>query len=63
MGDFHEPYGAITGEFDKQVFFLDFYDLSINLQDLERCETLENFCYNLEKPLQDRCNLPDCEGG
>ncbi len=60
MGDFHDPYGAIIGEFAK------IYP-SIRDSRTDRCsglsENLKNYRDNLAKTLQAWRNLPQSGGG
>lgn len=56
MGDFHEPYGAIFGEFDNGPS-------SLLLLVVRFLCWLKNFCHNLAKALQDLCNLHSVPGG
>ena len=55
IGDFHEPYGAMMGEFGNV------YPRFIVPELVELfgfCGDSKNFCHNLAKALQDLCNLP-----
>ena len=55
MGDFHEPYGAIVGEFDKisplLLGFCSIFTFS------DAVKLYGSFSYSLAKALQDVCNL------
>lgn len=56
MGDFHEPYGAIFGEFDKLVPLL----LPILVRNLSFSRVVKlwkSFSYTVAKALQGVCNL------
>ena len=55
MGDFHEPYGAIVGEFDKGGLVLLRFCWIFTFSNAVKL--YGSFSYNLAKPLQDVCNL------
>jgi len=62
MGDFHEPYGAIFGEFDKLVPML----LPILVRNLSVSRVVKlwkSFSYTVAKALQGVCNLRLSRGG
>ena len=55
MGDFHEPYGAIVGEFGKSPsLFLRFCSI-FTFSNVVKL--YGSFSYSLAKALQDVCNL------
>ena len=61
IGDFHEPYGAIVGEFDKVVLYSSGFCLIFTFS--EAVKLYGRFSYNLAKALQALRNLPFPRGG
>jgi hypothetical protein len=60
IGDFHEPKGAIIRVFtnDFSSKWMDFMGTFLPNTSLKQAS--KNFCYNIEKALQDLCNLESC---
>ena len=62
MGDFHEPYGAIFGEFDKAgPCSLPFLVRNLSLSRVVKL--WKSFSYTVAKALQGVCNLRFPTGG
>jgi hypothetical protein len=60
IGDFHEPYGAMMGDFDNGY---PRFVIARTEKLFGFCGDLKNFCHNLAKALQDLCNLPSGADG